>query len=159
EIAQRLIPWLTEPDWAEKEDRVQFIRSLAYLKMPELAPELAPGLIWVLYNDEDPDNRASAARALAQYCDPRSIPALRRGLEKEWGLEKKECKDNCRSIIFALVKCGGFSDDEMAMVVEAHVREAPLADGEQKSMAASAVPSLRPPLPNASIGLFFKLSL
>jgi len=155
EIAQRLMPWLTEPNWAAKEVRRQFISSLFYLNMPELAP----GLTWVLDNDENPDNRAAAADALAQYCGPRSIPALRRALEKEWGLEKKECENNCRTIIFALVKCGGCSDDEMATAVEAYAREATLEEGDQKSMVASAVLSLKPPLPNVSIGGIFKVSL
>src|SRR5262249_6566027 len=44
DIAQKLVPWLTEPNWAAKEDRAEFISALVVLK----APELAPGLIWVL---------------------------------------------------------------------------------------------------------------
>src|SRR4030095_5492457 len=74
ESAQKLIPWLTEPNWAAEQDRTEFIRSLTGLNMPELAP----GLIWIVGYDEDPDNRAAAAAALTKYRDPRAIPALRR---------------------------------------------------------------------------------
>jgi HEAT repeat protein len=95
---------LTEPNWAAKEDRDEFIRSLTGLN----APELAPGLIWVLDYDEAPYNRAAAAEALTKYRDPRAIPALRRALEKEKGEQNRE------KIVTALAECGGLSDDEMA---------------------------------------------
>src|SRR5262245_31553805 len=112
ESAQKLIPLLTEPNWGANEDRAEFIRSLIGLNMPEMAP----GLIWVLDYDEDPDNRAVAAEALTKYRDPRAIPALRRALEKEKGEQNRE------KIITALAGCGGLSDDEMAVAVEAYAR-------------------------------------
>jgi HEAT repeats len=114
EIAQKLIPCLTEPNWATKEYRDGFIRNLPGLKMSELAP----GLIWILDYDEDPNNRAAAAAALTEYRDPRAIPALRRALEKE----KDEL--NRGKIITALAECGGLSDDEMAGAIEAYARMA-----------------------------------
>jgi HEAT repeat protein len=112
ESAQKLIPWLTEPNWAAEEDRAEFIRSLTGLNMPELAP----GLIWIVGYDEDPDNRAAAAAALTEYRDPRAIPALRRALEREKGEQNRE------KIVTALAECGGLSDDEMAAAVEAYAR-------------------------------------
>jgi hypothetical protein len=112
EITQKLIPWLTEPDWATKEDRSGFIRSLVTLNMPELAP----GLIQILDNDEDPNIRAVAAEALTKYRDARAIPALRRALEKE------KSEENRQKIATALAECGGFSDDEMAAAIEAYAR-------------------------------------
>jgi len=112
DIAQKLTPLLTEPNWAAKEDRDEFIRSLTGLN----APELAPGLIWVLDYDEAPYNRAAAAEALTKYRDPRAIPALRRALEKEKGEQNRE------KIVTALAECGGLSDDEMAAAVEAYAR-------------------------------------
>jgi hypothetical protein len=112
ETAQKLIPWLTEPNWAAEQDRTEFIRSLTGLNMPELAP----GLIWIVGYDEDPDNRAAAAAALTKYRDPRAIPALRRALEKEKGELNRE------KIVTALAECGGLSDDEMAAAVEAYAR-------------------------------------
>jgi len=112
ESAQKLIPWLTEPNWAAEEDRTEFIRSLTDLNMPDLAP----GLIWIVDYDEDPDNRAFAAAALTNYRDPRAIPALRRALEREKGEQNRE------RIVTALAECGGLSDDEMAAAVEAYAR-------------------------------------
>src|SRR5262245_24107064 len=122
EIAQKLIPWLTEPNWAAMEVRTEFIRSLTGLNMPELAP----GLIWILDHDDDPCNRAAAAEALTKYRDPRAIPALRRALEKEKGEENRE------KIVTALVECGGLSDDEMTAAIEAYARMTFTGDGEQE---------------------------
>jgi HEAT repeat protein len=112
EIAQKLIPCLTEPNWTTKEDRSEFIRRLTGLKMPELTP----GLIWILDYDEDPFNRLAAAEALTKYRDQRANPALRRALEKE------ENEYRRKTIVTALAECGGFSDDEMAEAVEAYAR-------------------------------------
>jgi HEAT repeats len=122
EIARKLIPWLTEPNWAAKEVRAEFIRSLTGLNMPELAPEL----IWILDHDEDPCNRAAAAEALTKYRDPRAIPALRRALEKEKGEESRE------EIVTALVECGGLSDDEMTAAIEAYARMTFTVEGAQE---------------------------
>jgi hypothetical protein len=122
EIAQKLIPWLTEPNWAAMEVRTEFIRSLTGLNMPELAP----GLIWILDHDEAPCNRAAAAEALTKYRDPRAIPALRRTLEKERGEENRE------KIVTALVECGGLSDDEMAAAIEAYARMTFTVEGVQE---------------------------
>jgi HEAT repeat protein len=85
EIAQKLSPWLTDPNWVATEDRRDFIESLVDLQ----APELLPGLIWVLEHDGDQNNRAAAAEALTQYRDQRANPALRRALEKEEGEENR----------------------------------------------------------------------
>ena len=112
EIAQRLAPWLTEPNWADADDRLGFIQSLGSVQ----APELLSGLFWVLEHDENPNNRAAAAEALPQYRDHRAIPALRRALEKE------EVENLRGKIVTALAECGGFSDDEMAAAVETYVK-------------------------------------
>src|SRR5262245_23527243 len=122
DIAQKLIPMLTEPNWAAKEVRAEFIRSLTRLNMPELAP----GLIWILDYDEDPCNRAAAAEALAKYRDQRAIPALRRAIEKEKGEENRE------KIVNALVECGGLSEDEMAAAIEAYARMTVTKEGQRE---------------------------
>jgi hypothetical protein len=122
DIAQKLFPLLTEPNWAAKEVRAEFIRSLNRLNMPELAP----GLIWILDYDEDPCNRAAAAEALAKYRDPRAIPALRRAIEKEKGEENRE------KIVTALVECGAFSEDEMVAAIEAYARMTVTEEGEKE---------------------------
>jgi len=112
EIAQRLAPWLTEPNWADADDRLGFIQSLDDVQ----APELLSGLFWVLEHDENPNNRAAAAEALPQYRDQRAVPALRRALEKE------EVENLRERIVTALAECGGFSDDEMVAAVETYVK-------------------------------------
>src|SRR5262249_12080743 len=56
EIAQKLAPWLTDPNWADADGRSGFIQSLAYVQ----APELLSGLLWVLEHDEVQSNRAAA---------------------------------------------------------------------------------------------------
>src|SRR5215813_7121115 len=143
ESAQKLIPWLTEPNWAAEEDRAEFIRSLTGLNMPELAP----GLIWIVNYDEDPDNRAVAAAALTNYRDPRAIPALRRALEREKDEQNRE------KIVTALAECGGLSDDEMAAAVEAYARTIVDKGGAEKIEAARYNQALDNPLPlKVSVG-------
>jgi HEAT repeats len=143
ESAQKLIPWLTEPNWAAEGDRTEFIRSLTGLNMPELAP----GLIWIVGYDEDPDNRAAAAAALTKYRDPRAIPALRRALEKENG------EQNRQRIVTALAECGGLSDDEMAVAVEAYARTIVDKGGAEKIEVARYSQAPHNPLPlKVSVG-------
>jgi HEAT repeat protein len=143
EIAQSLSPWMTEPNWATMDDRAEFIRSLAGLNMPELAP----GLIWILDHDEDPDNRAAAAGALTKYRDSRAIPGLRRALENE------EVEHNREKIVTALVECGGLSDDEMAAAVEAYARIMVTEEGADEIQRAKFSDAADKPLPlELSIG-------
>jgi hypothetical protein len=136
EIARKIIPCLTEPGWVTKEDRAQLIARLIEFNMPEFAP----GLIWILDYDEAPENRAAAANALAQYRDPRAIPALRRALEKE------KVEWNRQMIVTALAECGGLSDDEMAVAVEAYARMVVTVEGEQEIEKARYIPDLDKPL-------------
>ncbi|HKQ89052.1 MAG TPA: HEAT repeat domain-containing protein [Blastocatellia bacterium] len=142
EIAQRLAPWLTDPNWAAADDLSGFIKSLADIQ----APELLSGLIWVLEHDENQDNRATAAAALTQYRDRRAIPALRLALEKE------EREDRREKIVTALAECGGFSDDEMVAAVEAYAKMDVTEAGAEEINRAK-YPALEKPLPlNVSIG-------
>lgn len=142
EIAQKLAPWLTNPDWAAANDRSRFIRLLVDIQ----APELPPGLIWVLEHDKNQDNRAAAAAALTQYRDQSAIPALRRALEKE------ENEGSRETIIFALAKCGGFSDDEMTAAVEAYAHMVVTEAGEKKVDQAETADSEKPFPLQISIG-------
>jgi PAS domain-containing protein len=122
EIAQKLAPWLTDPNWAAADGRSSFIKSLVDVE----APELLSGLIWVLDHDGDKANRAAAAEALIQYRDQAAVPALRRALEKE------EDEDSRREIVTALAECGGLSDDEMAAAVEAYAKMVITEEGEDE---------------------------
>jgi hypothetical protein len=142
EIAQRLAPWLTDPNWASADDLSGFIKSLADIQ----APELLSGLIWVLEHNEDQDNRATAAVALTQYRDRRASSALRLALEKE------EREDRRQKIVAALAECGGLLDDEMVAAVEAYAKMVVTEAGAEEINRAE-YPALEKSIPlNVSIG-------
>jgi HEAT repeat protein len=140
EIAQKLIPWLTEPNWAAREGRAEFINILPSLNMPELAPEW----LWILDNDEDTGARAAAAVALAQYRDPLVLPALRRALEKD--------EANRETIVTAMAECGSLSDDEMALGVEAYARKVANMDVAQIVTRVNETDKSLPPEAQVSLG-------
>src|SRR5262245_31642180 len=142
EAARHLLPWLTDPGWADEGDRASLIRGFAYLKLPE---SLA-GLIWILEFDESADNRAAAAGALTRFGDPSANPALRRALNKE------ESEDRRADIIIALAECGGFSDDEMVAAIEAYVKASPDEESERDFDDERAVASEKPLPLKLSIG-------
>src|SRR5262245_52130689 len=142
EIAQRLTPWLTDPNWADANDRSGFIQSLVYVQ----APELLPGLLWVLEHDVDQDNRAAAAEALTQYRDPRAIPALRLALEKE------EVENRREKIVTALAECGGLSDGEMAAAIEAYAKMVVTEAGSEEINQAKSSDSEKPLSLQVSVG-------
>src|SRR5262249_52150444 len=79
EIAQLLLPWLFDAQWAGEAFRYDFIYALEEVELPEAVP----GLIHVLETEKESETRAAAARALKKYRDPRAIPALRRLLKTE----------------------------------------------------------------------------
>jgi hypothetical protein len=142
DMAQKLAPWLTDPNWAATNDRYSFIQSLVDAQ----APELPPGLIWILDHDEDQDIRATAAEVLAQYRDRSANPALRRALEKEENESRRE------KIATALAECGGFSDDEMAEAIEAYAKMVVTEAGEEELHQASIDVSEKPLPLKVSIG-------
>jgi HEAT repeats len=143
EVARTLLPWLTDPGWADEGDRASFISGYADLKLTESVA----GLIWILDFDESADNRAAAATALAEFRDPGAIPSLRRALDRE------ENKDRRADIVRALAVCGGFSDDEMAAAIEAYAKASPAEEGERES-DNDLVSDEEKPLPlKAGIGL------
>jgi HEAT repeat protein len=120
EVARKLLPWLTNPSWVDEGDRATFIRGFADLELPESVV----GLTWILDSDESADNRAAAAGALAQFCNPSVNPALRRALDRDDDEERRW------DIVTALAECGGFSDDEIAAAIEAYAKVAPDEDSE-----------------------------
>jgi len=142
EIAQKLAPWLTDPNWADADGRSGFIQSLAYVQ----APELLSGLLWVLEHDEVQSNRAAAVESLTQCRDPRAIPALRRALEKEENEYRRE------KIVTALAKCGGLSDDEMAAAVEAYAKLVVMEAGAEGINQAKSSDSEKPLPLQVSVG-------
>jgi hypothetical protein len=142
EIAQRLEPWLTDPNWADANNRSDFLLSLVDVQ----APELLPGLLWVLEYDGDQDNRATAAAALAKYRDQRAGPALRRALEKE------ESEDRREKIVTALAECGGLTDEEMAAAIEAYAKMVVTEEGADQINQAETDKSEKPLPLQVSVG-------
>jgi hypothetical protein len=142
EVARKLAPWLTDPDWAGASGRSGYIRSLVFRQ----EPELTPGLIWVLEHDEDEENRATAAEALTNRRDPRAVPALRRALEVYKDERRRE------NIVIALAMSGGFSDDEMAEAIEAYAGMVVTQAGEEEIDQAMRGESEKPLSLKISIG-------
>jgi hypothetical protein len=109
EAARSLLPWLSDPTWADGSQREALIGALPDLKLPESAS----GMLWVLSNDEDESLRALAAEALGNLKFTAAAPAIRRALEREKNEELRE------RLVTALMFCGGISDEEAAAVIEA----------------------------------------
>ena len=116
-----LLPWLDDPGWSAARDRGMFIAKLARVHVPEAVP----GLIAVIDREKDRD-RATAARVMASYPDPRAVPALRRLLEKEARAQTR------MDIIQGLVACGGVTEDEAASSVEAFAEEVALHGSKEE---------------------------
>lgn len=107
-----LLPWLDDPGWSAARDRGTFIANLARVHVPEAVT----GLIAVIDRENDRD-RATAARVMASYPDPKAGPALRRLLEKETRGRTR------MDVVKALVACGGVTEDEAVSSVEAFAEE------------------------------------
>jgi hypothetical protein len=109
-----LLPWLSNPDWVTDRlnHRLRLIQSMQNVNLPESVP----GLIWVLEHDysEFGADHGYAAQSLANYKDPRAIPALKKVL----AIEKRE--PNRRLILQGLLACGGLSETEQVEALEAY---------------------------------------
>jgi hypothetical protein len=116
-----LLPWLDDPGWSAARDRGTFIAKLARAHVPEAVP----GLIAVIERQNDRD-RATAARVMASYPDPKAGPALRRLLEEE-------TRGRARmDVVKALVACGGVTEDEAVDSVQAFAEEVALHEPKEE---------------------------
>lgn len=113
EVARTLLPWLSNPTWADGPQREALIGALPDLKLPESAS----GMLWVLDNDEDESLRALAAETLGNLKFTAAAPAIRRALEREKDEALRE------RLVTALMLCGGISDEEAAAAIEAFARK------------------------------------
>lgn len=111
--ARSLLPWLSNPAWADGAQREALIGALPDLKLPESAS----GMLWVLSNDEDESLRALAAETLGNLKFTAAAPAIRRALEREKDEALRE------RLVTALMLCGGISDEEAAAAIEAFARK------------------------------------
>jgi hypothetical protein len=113
ELLKKLLPWLTNPQWARESrenERQELIRALGETEIPESVP----ALIAIVSNPAD-EYRMDAAKALVKYRSVEAVTVLRRLLLSEDGYEMRG------SLIEALVALGGFSDDELIDGLEAFI--------------------------------------
>ena len=140
DVARALTPWLTNASWANKDSRPSYVYSLQFLKLPEALD----GLGWILENDEDDTLRSVAAECLTAYRNPVAAPALRRALERTTDEAERE------KYITALYECGGFTDDEIAVALEAFARKLIAVGGVDEIIRAQNGANADPlPLPVA----------
>lgn len=138
-----LLPWLSDPNWAEGDDRYKLIQFVGELDMPESVP----GLIWILENDSE-DYAHWAARSLAAFKDPRAAPALRGSIE---GANREGDREE---IIEALIACGGLTEAEMIAAVDIYAKAA-LQPGGYEKVETRDDYEYEDPLPvDVSIGRF-----
>ncbi len=123
DVVIALLPWLANPKWADEvsRERIRLVQSLVAVDVPESVP----GLIQVVMN-EDESFRSMAAQALAKYKNPQAIPALNLALSKE------KVEGYRTNLIAALVACGGVSDDEQMLALEAYATTISTPEGLEK---------------------------
>jgi hypothetical protein len=126
EAVRALLPWLSNPAWMSDipDGRNALITALGKVDLPESVPVL----ITILMNEEN--FRTLAAEALARYKDPRAVPALKVALAAE--------KNAYRRITFirALDECGGISDDEKILALEAYAEAISTPEGQMQFSVA-----------------------
>ena len=145
DVVEALLPWLTNPKWAEEvsSERRRLIQAVAEVDVPESVP----GLIQVVMT-EDENFRSMAAQALAKYKNPQAIPAL------NFALSKEKAEGYRTNIIAALIACGGISDDEQMAALEAYATAISTPEGVQK-LTVNDYEEIETPLPvQMSVGRF-----
>ena len=113
-----LLPWLSNPDWTDVDDRLRLIQSMGFIDIPESVP----GLIWLIENEVDDD----AADALVKYKDSRAIPALKNALVKTADERSR------KSFIEALIACNGLAGSEMLEAIEKYAQSILTLEGYKK---------------------------
>lgn len=112
ETLRPLLPCLTEPSWCWEETRHKVIEEFDKVYLPECIS----GLLWCIKNDSDLNCRINAAGAIANYQDPRIVPALRELLPQVL----KDYPLSGESVIYALIKSQGFLNEEFASFLDAN---------------------------------------
>nr|MBA3783940.1 HEAT repeat domain-containing protein [Acidobacteriota bacterium] len=145
DVVEALLPWLTNPKWAEEVsgERRRLIQAVSEVDIPESVPSLIQVVM-----TEDENFRSIAAQALTKYKNPQAIPAL------NFALSKEKAEGYRTNIIAALIACGGISDDEQMAALEAYAAAISTPEGVQK-IAVGENDELGIPLPvQLSVGRF-----
>jgi hypothetical protein len=102
-----LIPWVADASWADAYGRVDVIRSLEHVHLPEAVPSL------IAAAESEEYGRWDAVAALGYYEGEQATAALRHLLGRiKWK----------RVVFEALARCGGVSIEEQVSALEAGVR-------------------------------------
>ncbi|HEX5736124.1 MAG TPA: HEAT repeat domain-containing protein [Blastocatellia bacterium] len=122
DAALPVLRWLSDPDWLNISGtyRAWFMQKMDELDMPESVP----GLIWIIENDEG--HRHYAARTIAQYKDPRAVPALKKALAQE------NDESDRQMIIQGLLACGGLSEAEQIATLETYAAKLTTKGGREE---------------------------
>ncbi len=145
DVVEALLPWLTNPKWAEEvgSERRRLIQAVGEVDVPESVP-----LLIQVVMTEDENFRSMAAQALAKYKNPQAIPAL------NFALSKEKAEGYRTNIIAALIACGGISDNEQMAALEAYATAVSTPEGMQK-ITVNGYDELETPLPlQLSVGRF-----
>lgn len=123
EVIEALLPWLANKNWAKEAngERLALITALGEVDVPESVS----ALISVVTN-EDEIYQLTAAKTLAHYKDVRAVPALRAVLEKTKDEESRKV------LIETMIACGGFSDDEQLLHLEAYAKIISTPEGKEE---------------------------
>lgn len=109
-----LIPWLSDPSWAQVNYSPGGRNTLIQLVSKFKIVEAIPGLISILTSsEEDADEIETAARSVRSFRDERAGPALLAALSKVSRIDHRE------TIIDALIECNGITVEQQLEAIEA----------------------------------------
>lgn len=135
DVALALLPWLDDESWISAPLNSQYSRwaYIESLKEIEVA-EAVPGLLRLLACDSDEFTIQRVAGALEKPNDPRILPALQKRLAAHYASDIE-----ASSLVSAIYKRGGFSDDELTRAFTGYARLLAEPDGEQKISIFGAI--------------------
>jgi hypothetical protein len=139
-----LLPWLSDPKWADIEDDIPRLRVVQSLDRVDL-PESVPGLIWILGHERG-YFLTGAAEALQHYKVKEAGEALKTAISREPDDYHR------RSLIRAASTLGAFSAEEMARAIAAYVDQLATEKGREAVEYADLIAGGTPLDPQVSIG-------
>lgn len=107
-----LLPWLSDPRWANGRNRLRLIQSLDRFE----CPEAIPGLIQIVSSRGDDSERSYAAVTLGHYRDPRAIPAMRQAFLEQTNAHHRE------RYLQGLIACGAYPLEAQVKAVEGYAQ-------------------------------------
>jgi len=124
DATEALLPWLTDPHWAElggETPRKYVVDSLSRVALPQSVP----GLIQVIEREHD-EIAASAAQALAHQRANQAGPASRAAMSRDTDDLRRE------SMMQAAISLGAYSVDEMESAIMALIHSLVTDKGQEQ---------------------------